>query len=349
MESKETLNIDYGLNVLYDGKTNILLQGDVYEYPVGGLICEYMRLNPSELKDAILCCDFLDLSTSPDNVFNALLSFEKILKSSFPIVISTMIFLEFSDIAIEWLRARQENSEHKYIDRINSFSVPKDIKNFIFENTPYQCAGSESVLQMFLSIYLFFAESYIVTKHFFTNIVASPESQPENISEIMDAFLGMYYRSVDLQNIDFRIILADQKLQSMYTIHSSLSLLLFEIAHSLDCHINFVKCPICKNYFVPEGRSDTLYCSYPSPQKPQKTCKEIGAQITRINKEKNDIVTSEYRKIYMKYKMTSLRHPENIENKKALNKLTTEVKSHRRKLSSGTETVEEFLDWLKNY
>ena len=51
----------------------------------------------------------------------------------------------------------------------------------------------------------------------------------------------------------------------------------------------------------------------------------------------------------MKYKMTSLRHPENIENKKALKKLTTEVKSHRRKLSSGIETVEEFLDWLKNY
>ena len=47
---------------------------------------------------------------------------------------------------------------------------------------------------------------------------------------------------------------------------------------------------------LPEGRSDAVYCSYPSPQNIKKTCKEIGTQVARANKEKSDITTKGYRK-----------------------------------------------------
>ena len=60
--------MDYGLSVFYNNGKNYTLVGDgiVREYPVGGLICEYCRLVPTELKDIILDCPGLDLEANPD-------------------------------------------------------------------------------------------------------------------------------------------------------------------------------------------------------------------------------------------------------------------------------------------
>ena len=113
--------------------------------------------------------------------------------------------------------------------------------------------------------------------------------------------------------------------------------------------ITVTKCANCGEYFVPEGRVDVIYCGYPSPQDPKRICKDIGAQVTRANKEKNDIATKEYRKVYMKYKMLTIRHPENREAKKRFEKLMSEIKEWRKKLKNGTSSTEEFLDWLKKF
>lgn len=80
-----------------------------------------------------------------------------------------------------------------------------------------------------------------------------------------------------------------------------------------------------------------------------KTCKEIGAQVTRANKEKNDVATKEYRKVYMKYKMITIRHPEDREGKKTFDRLVEEVKSWRKNMVNGTVTTEEFLEWLSGF
>ncbi|WP_447383730.1 DUF6076 domain-containing protein, partial [Streptococcus pseudopneumoniae] len=81
---------------------------------------------------------------------------------------------------------------------------------------------------------------------------------------------------------------------------------------------------------------------YPSPQDPEKTCKDIGAQVSRSNKEKTDVTTKEYRKVYMRYKMLMRRHPEEESYEEQFNKLTSEVKEWRNKLAHGLATTEEF-------
>lgn len=53
----------------------------------------------------------------------------------------------------------------------------------------------------------------------------------------------------------------------------------------------------------------------------EKTCKDVGAQITRANKEKNDVATKEYRKVYMRYKMMTNRHPEDSAAAQKFNEL----------------------------
>ena len=47
--------MDIGLNIEFDGKKNIVMEsGIIKEYPIGGLICEYARLRPTELKPIIM-------------------------------------------------------------------------------------------------------------------------------------------------------------------------------------------------------------------------------------------------------------------------------------------------------
>ena len=128
-----------------------------------------------------------------------------------------------------------------------------------------------------------------------------------------------------------------------------MSLALFEIAHSMDANTIFVKCKNCGNYFVPARRSDAKYCDYPSPQQKTKTCKEIGAQIARANKEKNDAATKQYRKLYMQMKMASRRNPQQAELRERLHRLTSEAKAWRKEMMDGTKDTKEFLAWLESF
>ena len=47
--------MDIGLNVDFDGKKNIVMEGEIIkEYPIGGMICEYARLRPTGIKPLIM-------------------------------------------------------------------------------------------------------------------------------------------------------------------------------------------------------------------------------------------------------------------------------------------------------
>ena len=60
-----------------------------------------------------------------------------------------------------------------------------------------------------------------------------------------------------------------------------------------------MKCKNCGHYFVSEGRSDAVYCSCPLWENKDKTCKDVGAQVTRANKEKNEAAAKEYLRVCM--------------------------------------------------
>lgn len=342
--------VEYGLSVTFDGKNYSLINTDyVRDYPIGGLICEYCRLIPTKIKDIIISCPHFDQVPSPENVTETLMYFHDRLFEEFYPIQATMIYIEFQNTAIAWFEAKRNDFEDEFIDNLIKAGLDKSIFDWIFQESPYNNIGSESVLQMFLSIYCDFVTTYAQTGFLFNSIIKD-SSVKEDYEEILNLFSSMYTSNAETQKIDFRIMnLENTGLTSIYTIKSSLSLLLFEIAHCIQSNAGFVKCQNCNKYFVPEGRSDTLYCSYSSPQNKEKTCREIGAQIARANKEKTDIVTGTYRKIYMRYKMMTRRHPYNREIKTKFDQLTTDMKEWRERLSNGTTTTEEVLEWLSKY
>ena len=152
-----------------------------------------------------------------------------------------------------------------------------------------------------------------------------------------------------MQHIDFRIVISKGELVPLYTVKSSFSLLLFEIANILQNDAVIAKCANCGEKFVVEGRVDTIYCNYPSPQNRDKTCRDIGAKVARANKEKTDVVTGEYRRAYMRHKMMTKRHPHDRRKREIFDSLTAGMKEWRKKLSDGTATTDDFLVWLQQY
>ena len=344
------MNIDFGLSVIYDGKKYILMSPDnVCTYPVGGLICEYCTLSPTDIKSIIFKCSQLNEEANCDNLTESILEFHAKLFDTFSPVIATMISLEFQHSIIDFMQIKQENRLNDIFQNLSLFEKDDKIIDFILKDTVYKSLGCETVLQSFLSAYYFFIYAYIETRYTFEMLVGKKD-ETKTHEEMCKRISAFYGKHMDFQHIDFRIINTDEYgLASVYTIKSSFSLLLFEIANAIQNNQNFVVCKNCNSIFIPEGRSDTVYCSSPSPQNKNKTCREIGAQIARANKEKNDIVTSTYRKTYMRHKMMTKRHPYDRDKLKRFEDLTNGMKEWRIKLNNGSATTEDFMKWIEQF
>ena len=343
------LNLDYGLTVAFNGKNYTLMCSNIVkEYPVGGLSCEYFDLAPTKIKPIIMECPNLESEPTLDVVVDTMMEFHKKCFETFLPVQAIMISVEFQDAVTDWFKAMREQREDEYMELLNVHKQSPEVRNFIFTDTPYEDVGRSTVLQMLLSAYISFADTYIHTKYMFMNALVNDEVT-EASEKVIDMLSNIYSSYMDMQHIDFRIIATEKGFENMYTIKSSISLLVFEHANSYNADVNFVKCANCGRIFIPEGRVDTIYCSRPSPQNKEKTCKEIGAQVARANKEKNDVTTHEYRKVYMRYKMMLNRNPGKRNIRKKFDKLTTDIKKWRTNLNDGSATTEQFLEWLSQF
>lgn len=331
-----------GLVVSHDGLKNTLMYHGIHEYPIGGMIAEYARLHPTIIKEVIMSYSDLNVEPTTDNISVFFPWFINELETKVNLVSAIVITFEFMESVVGLVKMTKDERDSLFKDKTKEKGK---IYEFIFEHTNYNKPGIETMEQLLLTCYLFYADIYVAFKYSFEMLATGDEYEKKQV----DYYCSMYADNIEFQHIDFKIACFEGEFKSIYTIKSSISLLLFEAAHCLDRDTKFVKCANCGEYFVPEGRKDTIYCHYISPQNSKKTCKDIGAQITRSNKEKNDVCTKEYRKVYMRYKMKALRHPEDWNNKNTFEKLQTEVKIWRKQLSNGVKTTEQFLNWLKSY
>jgi len=334
--------MDIGLSVEFDGKKNTVMNdGDIVEYPIGGMACEYARLHPTEVKPLILENPYFQDEDLKKNGGHALLKLYEACLAKFGVVTAVMIITDFSNFMADFNRANEDELKGM-IDPLNADRDTNEIKSFILKESGYDEFGVMTIGQAMLSAYVYYADCYVAFKHSF-NMLASGDEYEED--QVM-AFWGLYASNIDFQHIDFHIMFFDNAFHSIYTIKSSLSLIMFEAAHAMDAETKFVKCKNCGNYFVPVGRSDSVYCGYPSPQDETKECREVGANATRARKMKNDILTQEYRRLYMRLKMAIKRHPDDESLKERFKELTEGMKVRKKQKEEGMISVDGILEWL---
>lgn len=337
--------MDIGLNVDFDGKKNIVMEGGIIkEYPIGGMACEYARLRPTEIKPLILENPYFQDSALKENGGHALMSLYESCQEKFGAITAVMILADFSGFMADFNRANEEELK-ELIDPLNKDKDTDQIKSFILEKTGVETFGITTIGQAMLTAYAAYATSYVAFKHSFNMLVSGEEYEEDQVM----AFWGLYAENTDFQHIDFHIMFYDNAFHSIYTIKSSMSLILFEAAHVMDANTRFVKCKNCGNYFVPVGRSDSVYCGYPAPQDETKECRDVGANATRAKKMKNDVLTQEYRRLYMRLKMAIKRHPDNDVLQEQFKELTEGMKVRKKQKENGTISVDGILEWLTSF
>ena len=122
----------------------------------------------------------------------------------------------------------------------------------------------------------------------------------------------------------------------------------YEINEMINGNVRFKRCANCGRVFIPQNRSDTIYCDRVSPQCPDKTCKKYGAE----QQHRKNLVSSEasglYRKIYMSKQMLAKRNPDIVEYLESFEKFKSQSKQWKADVKAGTKTEEEFIEWLKS-
>lgn len=337
-ELKEAFPLDYGLLVAYDGEENTVLNNVIYKYPIGAMMCELGNFNFNDVKDCIMKCELFDEKPSYENISNTLFELEEAFEDKFGIAAAVIITAELKHNSLGFVE-REDNQD----EILKEFAEDTDSKvyKFIFKNTPFNRIGYSNVGHVMLTS--FFMSTYsLVLFEYLLDSLATGDDEPIKSFPIFGDFMGT-------QKIDFRFVAMDDDIKALYTIKNAVSLLAFEFAHILHEDVIIRKCKNCGKYFVVTGRKDTVYCDNPSPNHEGKTCKEIGAQVTRANKEKSDETTREYRKLYMRLKMQSNRHPKDDTLRDKVDKLVLEGKKSRDKLESGEITAEEYMEWLRNF
>ena len=343
--------IDFGLHLVTNENGYTVMCGESRDYPYGGIITELNEMNPMKIKDALLGVKaYFSYEMGTEEASKGFALFYDELRKYYGLASTAMIQAEFLSIIDDYKTAEQPKDIKEYVDMVSGL-VGDKIKEFILEDTGYDDFGFDNFGQFLLTAYANFAHSITTLKYAVASML---DDNRYNISDFdsqkgYDLIGALCTDMLAVQHIEFRIIKIEKAFRKLYTVNTVISLMLFEVINCMENDIQFTKCENCGKIFVPEGRKDTKYCSNPSPQNPEKTCREIGAQVARANKEKTDVVTKEYRRRYLSHKMKVRRHPGDIRYSRVLDELTTGMKEWREKLKDGSATVEQFQEWIRKY
>jgi len=109
-------------------------------------------------------------------------------------------------------------------------------------------------------------------------------------------------------------------------------------------NIEIKKCKNCGKYFVPDNRSDEIYCS--NIYENGKTCKEVGHFRTHQRLMKDDDDLRIYRNVYQKLLLRTRRNPNNTQYEEEFKKFKEKNIELKEKINNGKLTQEKYMEWL---
>ena len=154
------------------------------------------------------------------------------------------------------------------------------------------------------------------------------------------------YSDFPMRHDETQRIVGKANVPSSYFIECTdiIQTLLIEFIEIANLNIEIKKCRNCGKFFVPDNRSDEIYCS--NIFENGKTCKEIGhfkVQQKLIHENDNLRI---YRNVYQKLLLRTRRNPENIQYARDFEFFKEDNNKWKENISKGLASEEEYIEWL---
>ena len=172
----------------------------------------------------------------------------------------------------------------------------------------------------------------------------------ENKSDETDEFLSeLMGFSISEQDIEYKIIPSkNNEFVDFYYIGDFFSFLIFDTRNAIRQQIIIKQCKNCEKYFIPQKRSDAIYCDRFSPQDNSMTCKEYGSKKLWYDKLKDNKSAKLYRNIYMAKQMLAKRNPDIQTHQDDFMEYKTQSIQWKKDVKAGLKTEDEYVKWLKS-
>lgn len=154
------------------------------------------------------------------------------------------------------------------------------------------------------------------------------------------------YSNYPIRQDETQRIVSTANINSSYFIECAdiIQALLIELLEIAKLNIEIKKCRNCGKFFVPDNRSDEIYCS--NIYENGKTCKEIGHfKVQQKLIQENDDLRI-YRNVYQKLLLRTRRNPDNIQYARDFEFFKEDNNKWKENISKGLASEEEYIKWL---
>ena len=154
------------------------------------------------------------------------------------------------------------------------------------------------------------------------------------------------YSNFPMRQDETQRIVTKADIPSSYFIECTdiIQTLLIEFIEIANLNIEIKKCRNCGKFFVPDNRSDEIYCS--NIFENGKTCKEIGHfKVKQKLIHDNDNLRI-YRNVYQKLLLRTRRNPDNIQYARDFEFFKEDNNKWKENISKGLASEEEYIKWL---
>lgn len=255
-----------------------------------------------------------------------------------------------------------EDLENLQIDELTDIKLILSLAEKVYNNSKQNIIQVQNLFRKFVDFLYGYNNSHdvesLTLKQKFYVFYEENHKQLDAFSQdyYHKGLFNFYYSSIDLENLKhkstteliekIRKFDADgSKISSSYSIitdniYTVLYISLYNLV--LNNSIMIRQCKNCHRYFT-TTKSNTYYCDKIYFQ--NKSCKDVGNQLSQKRKENKEPVYGKYRNIYS-YKSTLLnRHPD-IYSREAYEQWKKEASQFMNDIRNGLKTYEEFDKWL---
>lgn len=314
----------------------VILDGKEYELGHGELIIALSELNIVLLKNIVLSCPHFYESLYPKwECFAPLQDWLKDkLIEILPPVISGIVFIDMFNFIHDIFIAHgsvEVNPDQE------DYSLEQSMKKVIFLNTDYDDYGAGTIGHLLLTALCCVGFDLTIARGALKTIAGGDRHTIiESISpkHWVDTYVLCQFTSIF------------GEIQPVYIITTLDEMLLLELSKICENGIKIKKCQNCGMYFVPESRTDEIYCNRTSPQNTQMTCKKYGSQKLWYDRLKNDEVAKLARNVYSAKQMLVRRNPDILAYREMFEYFKGERKRWEKLVKSGKKSKEEYTAWL---